>query len=56
MVAAVTRAAAASGRLDSGAGPVLDALGEELHLPFALTKMGENVAVTPEDQRAEALK
>ncbi|OBQ31596.1 MAG: hypothetical protein AN485_23640, partial [Anabaena sp. MDT14b] len=55
-VAAVTRAAAASGRVDSGAGPVLDPLGTELHLPFALAKLGDGATVTPVDQRAEALK
>jgi hypothetical protein len=56
MVAAVARAAAASGRTDSGAGPVLDPLGKDLHLPFVLTKLGEHVKVTPEGDRAEALK
>ncbi len=56
MIAAVARAAAAGGRIASGAGPVLDSLGAELHLTFALSRLGDHVEVTPEDKREEALK
>ncbi len=41
MIAAVARAAAAGGLTASGAGPVPDSLGAELHLPFALSKLGD---------------
>ncbi len=55
-VPAIARAAAASERVRSNPGPVLDKMDSDLHLPFALSKLGEGVQVTPEDKRQEALK
>ena len=55
-IALVTKAVASSHHLPSQAGPVLDAMDANMHIPFALSKLGESAAVTPEPERAEALK
>jgi transposase InsO family protein len=56
VIRSVAKATASSSRTPSQAGPILDPMDADLHLPFALTKLGESVPVTPETERAQALK
>jgi hypothetical protein len=52
----VAKASASRFRQPSKAGPVLDASDADSHLPLTLAKLGDTVDITPEEDRAEALK